>query len=306
MRVSRQVRQALKSGGAVVALESTLITHGLPYPDNWHTANEMEQAVREEGAVPATVAVLGGTPTIGLDAGQLEYLAQAKGVRKCSRRDLSIAIATKTDGATTICGTLILAHLAGIQVFATGGLGGVHRGHPFDVSADLDELARTPIIVVCSGPKALLDQEATREKLETLGVTLLGLGTDRMPAFYSRESDLPVDQRVETVEEVAQISAARDGLGLASAILVCVPVPEADELPRRDAELAIAEALRVAEDKGIRGEAVTPFLLARIKELTKGRSLRANHSLLLNNARVAAAVARAVARLRQASRQVAI
>lgn len=306
MRVNRQVRQALRAGGAVVALESTLITHGLPYPENWQTASEMEQAVREEGAVPATVAVLGGVPTIGLDGEQLEYLAQAKGVRKCSRRDLPIVTATKTDGATTICGTLILAHLAGIQVFATGGLGGVHRGHAFDVSADLDELARTPMIVVSSGPKALLDQEATRERLETLGVPLLGLGTDRMPAFYSRESDLPVDQRIETVEEVAEIAAARDALGLASTILVCVPVPAADELPRHDAEKAIAAALRLAEERGIRGEAVTPFLLARIKELTDGRSLRANHSLLLNNARVAARVARAVTQLKQAARRITI
>lgn len=306
MRVSRQVRKAIRSGGAVVALESTLITHGLPYPENLNTAREMEQAVAEEGAVPATVAVLGGVPTVGLDGEQLEYLAKAKGVRKCSRRDLPIVTANKTDGATTICGTLILSHLAGIGVFATGGLGGVHRGHAFDVSADLDELARTPMIVVSSGPKALLDQEATRERLETLGVPLLGFGTDRMPAFYSRESDLPVDERVETVEEVARIAAARDALGLSSAILVCVPVPEADELTRSDAERAIAAALRLAEEKGIRGEAVTPFMLARIKELTDGRSLRANHSLLLNNAHVAARVALAVAQLRQAERRVTI
>ena len=306
MRVSRQVRQTLRAGGAVVALESTLITHGLPYPENWHTASEMEQAVRDEGAVPATVAVLEGIPTIGLESQQLEYLAQAKGVRKCSRRDLPIVTASKSDGATTICGTLILAHLAGIQVFATGGLGGVHRGHAWDVSADLDELARTPMIVVCSGPKALLDQEATRERLETLGVPLLGFGTDRMPAFYSRESDLPVDQRVESVEEVARIAAARDALGLTSAILVCVPVPAADELPRKDAEQAIAAALRLAEEQGIRGEAVTPFLLARIKELSDGRSLRANHSLLLNNARVAARVARAVVQMKQASRRITV
>ncbi len=306
MKVNREVRQSLRAGGAVVALESTLITHGLPYPDNWHTASEMEQAVREEGAVPATVAVLGGTPTIGLDEEQLKYLAQAKGVRKCSRRDLPIVTATKSDGATTICGTLILAHLAGIQVFATGGLGGVHRGHAFDVSADLDELARTPMVVVCSGPKALLDQEATRERLETLGVPLLGLGTDRMPAFYSRESDLPVDQRIETVEEVAQIAAARDRLGLTATILVCVPVPAADELPRKEAEKAIAAAVRAAEEQGIRGEAVTPFLLCRIKELTGGRSLKANHSLLLNNAHVGAQVARAMAQLKQASRSISI
>lgn len=306
MRVNREVRQALRSGGAVVALESTLITHGLPYPDNLRTAREMEQAVREEGAVPATVAVLSGVPTIGLDDEQLEYLAQARGVRKCSRRDLPIVTAMKADGATTICGTLILAHLAGIQVFATGGLGGVHRGHPFDVSADLDELARTPMIVVNSGPKALLDQEATRERLETLGVPLLGLGTERMPAFYSRESELPVDQRIETVEEVAEIAAARDALGLASTILVCVPVPTADELPRKDAEKAIAAALRLADEQGIRGETVTPFLLARIKELTGGRSLHANHSLLLNNARVAARVARAVVQHKQAARRITL
>jgi pseudouridine-5'-phosphate glycosidase len=288
-----------------VALESTLITHGLPFPDNLRTAQSMEQAVREEGAVPATVAVLGGTPTIGLDEVQLEYLAQAKGVRKCSRRDLPIVLAFAADGATTISGTLILAHAAGIRVFATGGLGGVHRGHAFDVSADLDELGRTPLLVVCSGPKALLDQEATRERLETLGVTILGYGTDRVPAFYSRESDLPVDLRVESPQEVAAVVAARDRLGLSSAVVVGVPVPAADELPREEAEVAIALALQMAETAGIRGEAVTPYLLPRISELTHGRSLQANRSLLLNNARMAARFACSMAILRQRSRRVA-
>jgi pseudouridine-5'-phosphate glycosidase len=303
MRIRRDVQQVIREGGAAVALESTLITHGLPYPDNLRVAQQMEQAVRDEGAVPATVAVLAGVPTIGIDSVQLEYLAQAKNVRKCSRRDLPIVLATQSDGATTICGTLILAHLAGVRVFATGGLGGVHRGKVFDVSADLDELARTPMIVVCSGPKALLDQEATRERLETLGVPILGYGTDRVPAFYSRESDLAVDLRVESPDEVAGVAMARDKLGLMAAVVVGVPVPVADELPRAQAEEAIRLALHMAEEQAIRGEAVTPFLLPRITELTEGRSLVANRSLLINNARVAARVAHSLALARQRERR---
>jgi pseudouridine-5'-phosphate glycosidase len=315
MRIKRDVQQAIRGDGAVVALESTLITHGLSYPENLRVAQDMEQAVRAEGSIPATVAILAGEPVIGLDEAQLEYLAQAQGVRKCSRRDLPLATAGKLDGATTVCGTMVLAHSAGIRVFATGGIGGVHRGHAFDVSADLEELARTPMVVVCSGAKALLDLEATRERLETLGVTILGYETDRLPAFYSRETGrysepplrgLSVDARVDSPAEVAAMALARDKLGLSAALLVTVPVPVADELPRAEAEAAIAQALRLAEAQGVHGEAVTPFLLARVAELTSGRSMRANLSLLVNNARVGGRIARALASERQRRRRVTI
>ncbi len=317
MRIRRDVQQAIRGDGAVVALESTLISHGLPYPENLRVARAMEEAVRSEGSVAATVAILAGEPVIGLDEAQLEYLAQAgtpprrgpagaNGVRKCSRRDLPIAAARKLDGATTVCGTMVLAHGAGIRVFATGGIGGVHRGHAFDVSADLEELARTPMVVVCSGAKALLDLDATRERLETLGVPILGYDTDYLPAFYSRETDLCVDARVSSPDEVVAMALARDKLGLSAALLVVVPVPAADELPREEAEAAIAAALRLAEEKGVHGEAVTPFLLARIAELTAGRSMRANLSLLVNNAHVAGRIARALAAERQRRRRITV
>ena len=315
MHVRRDVQQAIRGDGAVVALESTLISHGLPYPENLRVARAMEEAVYSEGGVAATVAILAGEPVIGLDEAQLEHLAQAKGVRKCSRRDLPIATARKLDGATTVCGTMVLAHGAGIRVFATGGIGGVHRappkrdgvpGHAFDVSPDLDELARTPMVVVCSGAKALLDLEATRERLETLGVPILGYETDHLPAFYSRQTGLRVDARVDSPAEVAAIALARDKLGLPAALLVVVPVPVADELPREEAEAAIAAALRLAEEQGVHGEAVTPFLLARIAELTGGRSMRANLSLLVNNAHVAGRIARALAVERQRRRRVTV
>jgi pseudouridine-5'-phosphate glycosidase len=314
MRIRRDVQQAIRGDGAVVALESTLISHGLPYPENLRVARAMEEAVRSEGSVAATVAILAGQPVIGLDESQLEYLAHigtpprresggVKGVRKCSRRDLPIATARKMDGATTVCGTMVLAYSAGIRVFATGGIGGVHRGHPFDVSADLEELARTPMVVVCSGAKALLDLEATRERLETLGVPILGYETDHLPAFYSRQTDLSVDARVDGPAEVVAMALARDKLGLSASLLVAVPVPAADELPREEAEAAIAAALRMAEEKGVYGQAVTPFLLARIAELTAGRSMQANLSLLVNNARVAGRIAHALAMERQRRRR---
>lgn len=295
MFIRPDVKRALDAGEAVVALESTVISHGLPYPDNLKVARQMEQAVRTEGAIPATIAILGGEPVIGLDDARMEYLAQSKGMRKCSRRDVPIVMAKGLDGATTVAGTMILAHRAGIHVFATGGIGGVHRGHPFDVSADLEELARTPIVVVCSGAKALLDLEATRERLETLGVPVLGYQTHHFPAFYSRESELLADARVESPEEVVAIARTRNDLGLRAALLVAVPVPAGDELPREEAEAAITRALRTADEMGIQGAGVTPFLLARIAELTEGRSLQANLSLLVNNARVAGRIARVLA-----------
>jgi len=289
-----EVAEAQQSKRPVVALESTLITHGLPYPDNLATARSTEAAVRQVGAIPATIAILQGEITVGLDDAQLEYLATAKNVRKCSRRDLGLVLACKLDGATTVAGTMIVAAMAGIGVFATGGIGGVHRGHPFDISADLEELGRTPVTVVCAGAKSLLDLPLTLEQLETRGVPVIGYGTDQLPAFYSRESGLPVDVRVDTPEQVADIVHARRALGLDGGELVTVPVPAQDELPRAEAEAAIAQATKLADEAGVSGAAVTPFILARIAELTIGRSKQANIALLLNNARVAAQIAQAL------------
>lgn len=295
MHMHAGVRAELSGRGAVVALESTVISHGLPFPQNLEIAEAMEQAVRESGAVPATIGIIGGEVFIGLDRAQLQHLARTGDVLKCSRRDLSLAMASGRDGATTVSGTMFLAHQAGIRVFATGGIGGVHRGHSFDVSADLEELGRTPMVVVCSGAKALLDLEATRERLDTLSVPILGYGSSHVAAFYSRDSGLLADQRVDTADEVVAIARARDMLGLSAAVLVTVPVPKADELPVQDAEAAIEAAVREADEHGLRGAAVTPFLLSRIAELTDGRSLRANRSLLINNARIAAQIAVAFA-----------
>lgn len=293
-----EVRAALEAGGPVVALESTLITHGFPYPANVETALAMEHAIRDEGGVPATIAVLDGQITVGLNAEQIERLAALgqAGVRKCSRRDLPVVVGLRQHGATTVAGTMIVAHMAGIEVFATGGIGGVHRGHPEDVSADLIELGRTPITVVCAGAKSILDLPLTLEVLETQGVPVLGYGTDTLPAFYSRSSGLPVDQRVDTPEQVAAIVAARRKLGLQHGTLVTVPVPEEDALPADEAERAIAEATRLADEAGIHGKAVTPFVLAKVLELTGGRSQRANIAALVNNARVAAQIARVIGR----------
>lgn len=286
-----EVQAALDTEQPVVALESTLITHGLPHPKNLDVALALEAVVREAGAVPATIAILSGQITVGLTDEQLVYLAKAENVRKCSRRDLPIAVGQGEDGATTVAGTMIVAHMAGIRVFATGGIGGVHRGHPFDVSADLLELGRTPVTVVCAGAKAILDLPLTLEVLETQGVPVIGYGTEEFPAFYTRSSGLPVDVRCDTPQEVAAVVRARDDLNLLGGTLVTVPVPPEDELSAAEAEVAIATALAEAEAQGIKGKAVTPFLLARVSELTGEASLRANMALLLNNARVASAIA---------------
>jgi pseudouridylate synthase len=293
--LNREAADALAEGRPVVALESTLITHGLPQPDNLDTARAVEAAVRDAGATPATIAILHGQITVGLDDAQLEYLAGAPGVRKCSRRDLGTVVAQGLDGATTVAGTMIVAARVGIRVFATGGIGGVHRGHPFDISADLAELERTPVTVVCAGAKSLLDLPLTLEQLETRGVPVIGYGTDELPAFYSRASGLRVDSRADTPDQVAAIVRARRALGLSGGELVAVPIPAMDELPRAEAENAIAEATRRADEQGISGAAVTPLVLGRMMELTNGRSLRANVALLLNNARVAAEIAKAMA-----------
>jgi pseudouridine-5'-phosphate glycosidase len=292
-----EVKAALAEGRPVVALESTLITHGLAYPINLEVARAMEAAVRGEDAVPATIAILGGQITVGLADDELEYLATRprQAVRKCSRRDLPIAVGRGEDAATTVAGTMVVAHKASIEVFATGGIGGVHRGHPFDVSADLIELGRTPVTVVCSGAKSILDLPLTLEVLETQGVPVIGYDTDTLPAFYSHSSGLPVDVRVERAEDVAAIVRARRALGLTHATLVTVPVPAEEALSREEAEAAIEEAIRQADVAGIVGKALTPFVLASVVEITAGRSQRANVALLVNNARVAARIAYALA-----------
>lgn len=290
------VSAALDVGKPVVALESTVITHGLPYPDNVETAVQVEEAVRQGGATPATIAILAGQIHIGLTPDQLEYLGQKAGaaVRKCSRRDLPLAVARREDGATTVAGTMILAHLAGIELFATGGIGGVHRGHPFDVSADLAELSRTPVTVVCSGPKSILDLAATREVLETNGVPIIGYGVEELPAFFARSSGLSVDLCLDEPSEVANVIRAHRDLGLRNGILVTVPVPSTDACDAAEIARATAQANGEANEQGIHGPAATPWLLRRLVELTEGRTLRANVSLLRNNAMVAGQIAAAL------------
>jgi pseudouridine-5'-phosphate glycosidase len=290
-QVGEEVRAALEGGRAVVALESTVISHGLPRPQNLETARRLEQAVREGGAVPATVAVLGGRLCVGLDEAQLARLAEGEGVRKVSRRDLAVAVARGGDGATTVAGTLWIASRAGLKVFATGGIGGVHRGQLPDISADLPELARTPMTVVCSGAKSVLDLPATREWLETHGVCVLGFGCEEMPAFYTRRSGLPADARADTAEEVARVARARDALGLEAALVVTVPVPEGFEVDEQVMEESLSEALSVAAERGVTGRELTPFLLAHMSWRSGGATLRANVALLENNARVAAEIA---------------
>jgi len=296
LKLGDEVAVALKENAAVVALESTVIAHGLPRPQNLETALGVEEIVREAGAVPATIAVLGGMPHVGLDRTQLEHVARHDDIHKLSRRDLAVAVAKGWDGATTVATTAWIAERAGIKVFSTGGIGGVHRGALPDVSADLPELAQTHLVVVCSGAKIVLDLPATREWLETNGVTVVGYGADEMPAFYSRRSGLPVDARADSPEEVAEISAARRGLGLAGATLVCVPVPEDAEIPAEVLEEVLNGALAEAVKKNVHGRELTPFLLSRMAERSGGKTLRANVALLEQNARVAAGIALALAR----------
>jgi pseudouridine-5'-phosphate glycosidase len=288
---SPEVQEALATGRPLVALESTVISHGLPYPENLVVARAMESAIRDQGAIPATIAILRGEVCIGLTDNQLTRLAEASGVRKCSRRDVPVALAQRQDGATTVAGTMVLAHLTGIRLFATGGIGGVHRGHPFDVSADLMELGRTPVCVVCAGAKSLLDLPATLEVLETQGVPVLGYQTDQFPAFFTPASGLPVTARADTPADVAAILDRQVELGYSGGTLVVVPVPAEDALVPGEAEDAIVEAVRRADAAAIFGPALTPYLLAQIVQITGGRSLAANRALLFNNCRVAAQVA---------------
>jgi pseudouridine-5'-phosphate glycosidase len=296
LKLSEEVETALGEKRAVVALESTVIAHGLPRPQNLETALKLERIVREQGAVPATIALLKGVLHVGLDYEQLEHLAHGADVHKLSRRDLPVAVARRWDGATTVATTAWIANRAGLHVFATGGIGGVHRGTLPDVSADLPELARLDMVIVCSGAKIVLDLPATREWLETHGITVVGYRTDEMPAFYSRRSGLPVDVRADSVEEVAKIAEARRELKLEGATLVCVPVPEEAEIPSRDLQEVLTEALHEAEKKNVAGRELTPFLLSRMSERSGGATLRANIALLERNAGVAAEIALALKR----------
>lgn len=303
LRVSDEVAVALEEGRPVVALESTLISHGLPYPQNLEVARALEAEVRAEGAVPATIGVARGLPTVGLEAHDLERFATGgESVRKLSRRDVAAAAAQGADGATTVAATMALAAAAGVHVFATGGIGGVHRGaeRTWDVSADLTELARTPVLVVCAGAKAILDLPATLEYLETLGVPVVGFGTDQFPAFYSAESGLALPVRADGPADVARIWRSQRSLVAVAApggMLLCVPPPAAVALPRDEVESAIGRALARAEAAAVRGPAVTPFLLAAMAEETRGESVATNIALLRQNARVAAGVATAFSAL---------
>ncbi len=294
---SREVAAAKQRGAPIVALESTIITHGMPYPGNLHMAESVEAIIRQEGAVPATIAVIHGRLHIGLEKEELLELAQTKGAMKVSRADLAFAIAERRTGATTVAATMIAAARAGIKVFATGGIGGVHRGAElsFDISADLEELARTPVIVVCAGAKAILDIPKTLEVLETRGVPVVTYDSNEFPAFWSRGSGLPSPLMLNSPAAIANFQKTRDQLGIDGGMLIANPVPEAAEIPREEMEIYIARALADAEDNEITGKAVTPYLLDRIYHLTEGRSLRTNIALVENNAHLAAEIAVAMA-----------
>jgi pseudouridine-5'-phosphate glycosidase len=295
LHIAADVAAALATDKPVVALESTVIAHGLPRPINLETARRMEAIVREAGAVPATIAIIDGKLTAGLDDEQLRLLAESPDVKKISTRDIPIAVAEQWTGATTVASTAWIAQRAGIKVFATGGIGGVHRGTLPDVSADLPELARTPIVVVCSGAKIVLDLPATREWLETHAVTVVGYECDELPAFYSRRSGLPVDVRADSAEQVARIFQAQQALDISATLLVTVPVPREFEVPAEQLQTVLAEAFAEAEHSNVNGRELTPFLLAHMAQRSAGATLRANIALLENNARVAAAIARSLA-----------
>lgn len=294
LQISIEVARALNLGAPIVALESTVITHGLPQPQNLELARNMEKQVRGLEAIPATVALLDGKIRLGLSDEELIRLSENEATLKVSHRDFATAIVKKMNGGTTVAGTMLAAHMAGIKVFATGGIGGVHKESSFDISTDLKALAETPMIVVCAGAKAILDLPATLEYLETMGVPVVGYQTDEFPAFYSRESGLNVSTRLDSPKEIAEFAKAHWSLGLRSAVLVTNPVPETESIPKSEMEPIIAKASVEAMEKEIHGQALTPFLLGRISELTKGKSLKANLALLLNNARLAGEIAKEV------------
>ena len=298
--VNPEVAQALAEGKPVVALESTIISHGMPYPQNVETALNVERIIRENGAVPATIAIIGGRLKAGLTAEEIEYFGKkGLGITKASRRDLAVLCARGEDGATTVTTTMIIAHMAGIKIFATGGIGGVHRGAEttMDISADLEELGQTPVMVVCAGAKSILDLGLTLEYLETKGVPVIGFGTKELPAFYTRQSGFQVDYRIDTVEELAAAFKAQNELGMKGGMLVTNPIPEEYAMPLETINAAIDQAIAEAEEKGIKGKETTPFLLARVAELTGGNSLASNIRLVYNNAKIAAQTAAVYATL---------
>ena len=297
--LSDVILKARQVGAPIVALESAVITHGLPYPKNRETALEMEAEVRANGANPATIALLEGRIQVGLTETQVDGLAQSEATRKISLRDFGIALGGGLSGGTTVAATLFVAAQVGIRVFATGGIGGVHRDAPFDVSADLLQLGKAPVVVVCAGAKAILDLPATREVLESQGVAVIGYQTDDFPAFYSRKSGMGVDCRVDTPEEAAAVAQKAWEAGLQSAVLLVVPPPEDSAISNEEMEPAIQQALAEAHAKGIHGAATTPFLLQRVSEITRGESMKTNRALLKNNARVAAQVAAAMSSIRK-------
>ena len=292
--VNPEVAAAIAEGKPVVALESTIISHGLPYPQNVETALNVERIIRENGAVPATIAIIGGRLKAGLTAEEIEYFGKkGQAIHKASRRDLAVLCARGEDGATTVTTTMIIAHMAGINIFATGGIGGVHRGAEttMDISADLEELGQTPVMVVCAGAKSILDLGLTLEYLETKGVPVIGYGTNELPAFYTRKSGFGVDYRIDTPEELAAAFKAQNDMELGGGMLVTNPIPEEYAMPLEVITAAIDQAIAEAEEKGIHGKETTPFLLARVSELTGGNSLASNIQLVYNNARLAAKTA---------------
>jgi len=297
LSISPEVQKALDEGRPVVALESTIISHGMPYPQNVETALRVEQTIRENGAIPATIAIIGGKLKAGCTKEEIEYLGRkGQAVIKASRRDLPALLARGEDGATTVTTTMIIASMAGIRIFATGGIGGVHRGaqQTFDISADLEELAQTPVMVVCAGAKSILDLGLTLEYLETKGVPVIGYGTDELPAFYTRHSGFAVDYRMDTPEQLAEAFKAKLACGLKGGMLVTNPIPEQFSMPKETIDAAINQALKEMDEAGIHGKQCTPFLLAKVKDLTGGDSLAANIQLVLNNARLAAQTAKAL------------
>lgn len=294
IKIAEEVKRALAEGKAVVALESTIISHGMPYPQNVETALRVEEEVRKSGAVPATIAIIDGVPTVGCNREEIEKLGKAGlTVTKVSRRDIPIVIAKGLNGATTVASTMILAEKAGVKIFATGGIGGVHRGaeKTMDISADLDELSKTNVTVVCAGAKSILDLNLTMEYLETKGVAVIGYGTDELPAFFTRESGIKVGYRMDTPIEIAESMKAKEDMGLEGGMLVTNPIPEEYSMDAKVIGEAIDKAVKEAEEKGVKGKDITPFLLDKIQKITGGNSLASNIQLVLNNARLASQIA---------------
>ncbi|MBR6308824.1 MAG: pseudouridine-5'-phosphate glycosidase [Lachnospiraceae bacterium] len=299
--VAPEVKKAIEEGKPVVALESTIISHGMPYPKNVETALNVEKVIRDNGAIPATIAIIGGRLKAGLSKEEIEYLGKTgQKVTKVSRRDLPVIVSKKMDGATTVATTMIIAAMAGIKVFATGGIGGVHRGAEttMDISADLEELAQTPVLVVCAGAKAILDLGLTLEYLETKGVPVIGYGTEELPAFYTRKSGFKVDYRLDTPEEVAAAFVAKRELGMAGGMLLTNPIPEQYAMDYDTINKAIDQAIKESVEQGVKGKATTPFLLARVVELTGGDSLESNIQLVYNNAKVASQTAVEISKMK--------